>query len=708
MERLAPSLFVLLVTTALPLARAQEADSPPSGHWEGRIEGAGLDFDVDLAWKDGALVGDLSIPAQRLRDHALSELTFEDGAVGFLIGGVPGDPRFAGVLDEAGDRIEGTFTQGGLEFEFWLAASATTSQQAAERLADLDEWMAAELKRFRVPGATIAVVWRGETVLAKGYGKRDAEKDLPVTADTLFAIGSTTKAFTTFVLAQAVEEGLLDWDEPVVTWIPELDLWDDYAERHITLRDMCSHRSGLPRHDLLWYLQPDLSREELVARLAHLEPSAGFREKWQYNNLMFLTAGHVLERVTGKSWEQNVRERVLDPLGMTNTAFGPREAATRADFAVPHDRKRGKDVVIPFRDLTAIGPAGSIHSSANDMARWLAMLLAQGEYGGGRLLPAAALLELATPVSVIPTLSFGDEAGPTAYGLGWMIDTVQGRLRVHHGGGIDGFVTEVELYPNDDLGIFVATDRASALPSIAAAHLAERLLGLEERDRAQIAAAQTEQVESIVDASARARARERVADAPPAHELAEYAATYAHPSYGRIEVGLGEGVLEMRYGTVVAPLEHRHFEVFAIGESESGAEVEGLELQFVGDLAGHVTRLEVRLEPSVAPIVFERAPDARLSDPAFLARLVGAYELPALRIDVSLEGTRLAMDVSGQGRFTLEPSTFGRFTSPQLEGYAVRFDFDDEAGPASTIVLLQPNGTFRAKRVAAPEPSDRR
>lgn len=669
-------------------------DRAPAGRWEGRIEGARLDVVVQLAWVEERLTGTIDIPAQGLERGALADVGFDAGTVRFRIDGVPGDPTFVGALDDAAGAIRGTFTQGGGELQFALARAVPTAALAAERLAGFEEWALDRAKRFRVPGLAVAVVWRGEVVLARGLGVADVDSGAPVTPDTLFAIGSTTKAFTTFAIAQAVEAGLLDWDARVRRWLPELDLVDDVAEQHLSLRDMCSHRSGLPRHDLVWYAHPDVPRAELITRLAHLAPTEPFRGVWQYNNLMFAAAGVALERATGATWEERVRAGILAPLGMQRTTFGSRELATRGDVASAHDRRRGKDVVIPTRDLTQIGPAGSIHSSANDMARWIGMLLARGSHAGGRLLSEGALAELATAVSVVHA-----PGAPTAYGLGWMLDDVEGHARVHHGGGIDGFTTQVELYPADRLGVFVVTNRASALTNLVAAELVDRFLELDRPDPSGFAASQADAAEGIAAGMQKAREAERVPDAPHARPLAAYAGEYRHGGYGALHVTLVDGTLRARYGTAEAALEHWHYEAFRFAEGDDAGVVEGLLVQFRDDLAGFVDAALVQLEPAAAPIRFERAPDAALADPLLHARLAGEYTLlgQTLRIERGPEG--LSLLAPGQPAYALRPATHGRFRLDVADGYWARFEVDSE-GPARAVVITQPNGVFRAERRA--------
>ena len=685
------------VASCIPAPPQEQATLDLTGHWEGTIEVAGLDFDVDLA--GDPLTGDLSIPAQSLRDLELIDLVLDGETLRFALpDSIPGEARFEGTVEAGGETASGTFTQSGRSMPFSMARAEDPIEAARGRLADYGAWATDSLDRFKVPGLTVAVVYRGEVVLAQGYGMRDAERELPVGPDTLFAIGSTTKAFTTFALAQAVERGELEWDEPVRRYLPELDLVDDHAELHLSLRDLVTHRSGLPRHDLIWYLHPERTRTELVASLAHLEPSFGLRETWQYNNLMYVTAGVALERVTGKAWEENLREGILGPLGMARTSFGPAAAVAAGDAAVAHDRRRGKTFQIPFRDIESVGPAGSIHSSANDMARWLACLLGNGTARDEQLLGPGAFSELVLPVAALPMLLARTEASPTAYALGWMVDNHRGHLRVHHDGGIDGFTATVQLFPGDDLGIFTATNRTSSLTGVSAAELLTRVLDLEPSNAGASAESAMSQLEQLTEMRRAGAASERIEGAPPAHPLEAYAAAYAHPAYGDIAVTRTEDGLHLRMGTFESPLEPWHYEVFKPSGDDVPDELAGLLFRFETDFGGFVSALDSQLEPAVEPIRFEREPDIELFDLAHLERLAGTYTLPLAQIEIALVDDHLTLQVAGQPAVRLDPWTHGRFELRDAEGYHVRFRFD-EGGEVTGLVIHQPDGTYAADRM---------
>ena len=400
-------------------AVAWAAEHPAAGHWEGAIElpGTKLEVLVDLkAGGRGSLYGTVSIPKQNAKDLPLANVTAEGAKISFEIQGIPGTPTFSGEVK--GDAFAGDFTQGGKSFPFSLERKDDPAAAARRAMEGFDPVVEDAMKRFDVPGLAIAVVKGKDVVYAKGFGFRDVEKQLPVTPDTLFAIGSSTKAFTAFVLGTLVDEGRVDWDTPVRTYIPWFKLYDPSASERITPRDLLTHRSGLPRHDLAWYNNNDITREEVVRRLAYLEPSADLREKFQYNNMMYLTAGYLAETLTGMTWEQAVRTRVLDPAGMTRTNFDVAVSERDADAAQPYAKKDDKVVKVPFRPIVAPGPAGSINSTADDMARWAIVHLNGGKIGDVRVANASTVEEMHIPRMTTGATPDEPEITPPDYALG--------------------------------------------------------------------------------------------------------------------------------------------------------------------------------------------------------------------------------------------------------------------------------------------------
>lgn len=725
----------LLVLALLLTTGAAVAAPSAAGRWEGsiRLPTTELAVTVDLSRGEDGWIGDVDIPAQGARDLPLTGIEVEGDAVRFTIAGVPGEPTFHGTLADDGATLAGDFTQAGGSFPFELErsgeAEAAERVDSAEALAGFEEWMAAELEAWKVPGAAVAVVRDGEVVLAEGYGLRHREAGEPVDADTLFAIGSATKAFTATVLATLVDDGEVGLDEPVRTYLPDFQLQDEWATDHITVGDLLSHTSGLPRHDLVWY-GSDASREELYHRLRHLQPSEDLRAAFQYQNLMYMTAGHLAATVAGTSWEELVRRRLFAPLGMErsnldaaametadNAAHGyekkDAEEDSEEDGGSPGEASESADgeggepeetvEPMPLRDIDAVGPAGSINSSARDMARWLLLNLGSGEVDGTRVVSAAALRALHRPKVVVEGGLFSalfqqPEMPYLLYGRGWFVQPYRGHEMVHHGGNIDGFSARVTFLPRDGLGVVVLTNlNGTQLPTVVTLHLVDRFLGVEPADWSGRFQALQEQVEAAMEGGDANAELDRRQGTSPTHPLDEYTGTYTHPAYGALEIGRDGDGLTFSFHTLESPLEHWHYDVFRTTEEP----VEGVKVVFQTDLSGHVSRLAAPLQTGVNPIQFERRPAAELSDPEVLAEYPGDYELLGGRVEVRLrdDGT-LTVTVPGQPTYELTPERPDRFSLGEEEGYAVRF-VRDEDGAVRELVFLQPQGNVPARRLDA-------
>src|SRR5205085_2829425 len=457
---------------------------------------------------------------------------------------------------------------------------------------------------------------------------RDVEKQLPVTADTLFAIGSSTKAFTTFVLGTLVDEGKLEWDKPVRNYIPWFKLYDPSATERLTVRDLVTHRSGLPRHDLVWYNNYEASRKSLVERLPYLEPSADLREKFQYNNLMFLTAGYLTEVVTGKSWEEAVRERILVPLGMTRTNFSVTDSQKEADAALPYRLNDKKVERMPFRPITNLGPAGSINSSVNEMSRWVIAHLNGGKYGDKRIANAATVEDMHLAHMTTGATIGRPDVSPTDYGMGWFVNTYRGHRRVEHGGNIDGFSANVALFPQDGVGVVVLTNlNGTPLRDLIVNVIADRLLKIEPVNWIAEAAAVRAAAEAAQKEGEKKKQATRVQGTQPAHKLEEYTGDYEHPGYGSLKVTLQEGKLEATFNGIHTPLEHWHYETFN-GMKAADSTFEDMKYTFQTDVNGYVARIAVPFEAAVKEIIFTKKPNARLYEAAYLKRFAGTYALP--------------------------------------------------------------------------------
>jgi len=455
-----------------------------------------------------------------------------------------------------------------LSLALQLAASTQSIDSAA-----IDKIMQDALKAWGGPGAAIAIVRDNEVVYIKGFGVRELGKNVPVTPETLFAIGSTSKAFTTTAMAMLVDEGKMNWDDPVRKYVEFFRLSDPLADDNVTLRDIVSHRTGLSRHDLLWYGSP-WSREEIIRKIGQVKLTRSFRSVYQYQNIMFLTAGQAVGAASKSSWEEFVQKRIFDPLGMSGTNFSTTAAEKAPNHSSPHRKNReGKIEVIPWRNIDNVGPAGSINASVQDLSKWVRFQLGDGTFDGKRLISAAGLAETHTPQMVIrmegPTRAYNPDTNLICYGLGWTIQDYRGHLLVSHGGAIDGFRAHVALVPKIKAGLVVLSNLGGTqMPEAVRNSVVDVLLGLPAKDWNAYLIEQSRKIEAEGRARQKEQEEKRHKNTKPSRELAAYAGAYEDPGYGTATISLEEGSLVLQWSSFKSKLEHFHYDTFtAKGEN---------------------------------------------------------------------------------------------------------------------------------------------
>ena len=697
---LAPLTSLLLLATALS---AQATTQPCSGHWTGSIAlpAAALTFDVDFTAPTGsACTGDISIPQQGARDVALTNIVLRGDSVRFTMTGAAGTPTFAGVRTADGRAISGRFTQGPASFPFSMTASAPPSEVARAALAGFDAWVDSARVAWKAVGLSIGITVDGQTVYLKGHGMRDADKRLPVTPQTLFAIGSSSKAFTTFAMGALVDQGKLEWDVPVRTYLPWFRMNTDFATLHLTPRDLVTHRSGLPRHDALWYNNTTMTREELVRRVAYLPLNKDLRETFQYNNLMFLTAGYLVGAINGSSWEDGLRQLVLTPLGMSRTNFSVKQSQADADFSQPYRVRHDSIAKIPFRDITLVGPAGAINSSAEDMLKWVGLHLAGGKRGETQVIQAATLRDMYRPYTPVTGLGDYPELGPMSYGLGWFVDTYRGHYRAQHGGNIDGFTASVTLLPQDRIGMVVLVNQnGSALAEIVARTAMDRLFGGTRRDWSSELLARAKAGEAAARANEGKKGESRVMNAPPSHPLSHYVGVYVDSGYGPVDVTLERDTLVMAYNGIRAKLQPWHYETFSALRNPDDPTFEDAKLTFRTSAAGRVDAALIALEAATPASTFVRQPDARLRDASYIARFAGRYQVPGGPvITVSVRGSALYWQQGNGAPSLLTPESGARFVLAAQTSISVDFTAD-ASGRIIGARIVQPGAVTDITRI---------
>lgn len=270
-----------------------------------------------------------------------------------------------------------------------IAQKSRTSMGNNSSLKGLDTALQRVLKVYQAPGFAVAVVRKNEVIYARGFGYPNIAKKLPVTPNTVFAIASCTKAFTATLIGQLQKEGKLDIDKPVNSFMPSLRFYNDAMNNSITLRDMMAHRTGLPRHDLSWAFFPTLSRDSIIERIRYQQPTASVRERFQYNNFMYTAQGAVVEKLTGKTWEENIRQRIFEPLGMVNSNPDWSDLYKSPEHATGYSDYYGKALrIAPQLPDDAMAPCGGVSSTVLDMAKWLKTWINGGIYEGKTIIPA--------------------------------------------------------------------------------------------------------------------------------------------------------------------------------------------------------------------------------------------------------------------------------------------------------------------------------
>ena len=442
--------------------------------------------------------------------------------------------------------------------------------------ADLDQYVARAMRTFAVPGLALSVVRDARVVVARGYGVRKLGEPAPVDARTLFGIASNTKLFTATALGLLVEERKIEWDAPVVRYLPAFQMWDPYVTRELTVRDLLVHRSGLGlgAGDLLWWPASTYDRKEIARRLRFIQPATSFRSAYAYDNVLYLVAGELIETVSGQSWEDFVSARILAKVGMDGSNVRHSAAAGNGNIAVPHAPING--VVRPINpfDSDNTNPAGGINAGADDMAKWLIVQLAHGRLAdGSRLFSENTWRQLTTMVTPMP---IGNPAAELAalrpnfrgYALGLNVLDYRGRKVLMHSGGLPGYVSRVMMIPDEGVGIAVLTNQESGEAFDAIAYrIADHYLGAPATD--WVAAYQkvaARQDASTADAD-RNTASARDAASRPSLPLAKYAGTYVDAWYGNITITPEGEKLVMRFShtpLLVGEMEHWQHDTFAV------------------------------------------------------------------------------------------------------------------------------------------------
>ena len=444
------------------------------------------------------------------------------------------------------------------------------AQTIEDKVREIDEYAQLVLKTHGGPGMAIAVVKDDKVVLAKGYGTRELGKDRPVDENTLFAIASNSKAFTTGALAILVDEKKIAWDDKVSKYLPDFEMYDPWVTSELTIRDLVTHRSGLDTFsgDLLWY-DTTYTTDDLLKRVKYLKPVSSFRTRYGYQNLMFVAAGKVVEKVSGKTWCAFLKERIFDPLGMSNTRCGFGDLGSNA--ALPHNESGGKLRALWHENMDAGFGAVGIWSSVADLSKWVRTHLGKGKFEGKQIFSEAQSWQMHQPYLTQPISEAAWKGNPTRHfagvGMGWFVYDYQGRKIINHSGGLNGMLSYTVLIPEENAGFVVLTNNESPSFGIMMNKIRDVIVNAPKRDYNAEAVEQVKRGKTAAEEAIKKVDATRVPNTKPSLALSSYPGTYRDQYYGDITITEENGKLVMKMlpsPRYVADLEHWHYDTFVV------------------------------------------------------------------------------------------------------------------------------------------------
>jgi CubicO group peptidase (beta-lactamase class C family) len=572
--------------------------------------------------------------------------------------------------------------------------SSAQTNDFSKKLKGFDQTIEKILKDWNVPGCGIGIVVKDTLVFAKGYGYRDLENKLPVTPNTLFQIASNTKLFTATAVGFLVEEGKLDWDKPIKNYVPQIQFYNDELNANVTIRDMLSHRTGISRHDAIWY-KSDFTRQELFDRIKYLEPSIPLRQGSLYNNLMYAAAGQIVEYLSGQTWEEFVKSKIFSPLNMSHSMFVVEEMMREPDFMTPYYEKRDTSILLPYPFYTqqqGVGPCGSIISNINDLSNWLIAQMHNGRFKNNQVIPASIIKETMTPA--IPTASVPDkyfENLNSIYGMGRSTSSYKGHYLTQHGGAIGGIYSNISFMPADSIGVIVFTNRLSQLTGIITYTVYDKLLGLEETPWSERSLTDYLKSKETSRESRKKPDTDRVPNTKPSHPLADYAGIYEDPAYGMMIIDFKNDSLNFTFNHVTLPLYHYHYDRFITPDDQINGK---WSMTFNTDAQGSISQVKVSLDEK--EVTFTRKADPRLRDPEFLKKLEGQYELNGTIINLVFRNNELILSTAPPQH--LEPYKNNMFRIREFSDYIVEFIFDDKGMPTGAKYTAEGNSVLLTKK----------
>ena len=562
-----------------------------------------------------------------------------------------------------------------------------------KQLATIDSLMNKVLTDQHIAGFAVAVVKGDEVIYSKGFGYRDVANKKPVTPNTLFAIGSSSKAFTTSLIGLLQNEGKLAFDGKAIDYLPSLRFYNQEMNNQITVRDLMAHRTGLSRYDFSWLLFNTANRDSIIHRVRFMEPTAPVRQKWLYNNFMYLAQGMIVEKMTGKTWEQNIQEKFFTPLEMTRSNTNIKAFEHDSDASLPYVTTSDNVIKkIDYYNINGMGPAGSINSSVNDIANWLKVWISGGKYKGKEILPSSYIREAASSQMVIAPELPAEQADVFLgnYGLGWMISSYRGHYLVEHGGNINGFSANVAFYPTDQLGIVVLTNQnGSPVPNLVRNSISDQVFNLKAIDWNGDAKKKTAAANLAAKQLEKVNVAQPILNTNPSHPLKDYVGIFENPAYGILRISLEKNSLYASGGENRMKLKHLYYDVFDPQDVAKDGTIDTAK--------GKIQSLSMPLDGNEKPVVFELKPQEKSLSLAVLEKFVGDYNLGNVIAKVYVKENKLYVFVPGQPEYETIFVEEQTFNLKVLKGYSVKFEGTDN-GKATSLTFIQPNGVFKALR----------
>lgn len=565
-----------------------------------------------------------------------------------------------------------------------------------KKLVGFDKEMEANLKNWNMPGVGIGIVKNGKLVFVKGYGYRDYEKKTPITANTLFQIASNTKLFTSTAIGFLVNEGKLDWDKPIKNFVPSIKFYNSELDNTITIRDMLSHRTGVTRHDLIWY-KSNFNRTELFEKLKYLEPVQPLRQGFLYNNLMYAASGHIINLLEGKTWEVYVQEKILNPLKMDNTTFTIAAMKKQSDYFVPYNEKRDTNILYKteyINETDGLGPAGSIISNINDLSHWLSALMNKGVYEGNQVIPEAVVNATMEPSIALhnTTLDQGfTEILNPVYGMGRQSISYRGHQLVLHGGDLNGIHSQISYMPQDSIGViaFVIGDHSLKYNSIIY-NVYEHLLGLSVTPWSERGLKNRDASKKLGKEGRQKAMQGQIKGTAPSHKITDYLGDFENNAYGIINISQKDTEMSFTLHNIHLPMYHFHYDRFNTKDDEEDG---FYSLNYQTNPQGEIDRFLISLDEG--EVTFMKKTDASLSKTETLSKYAGKYKIGTNIVNVILKN-KTHLFIGGSPDIELIPYKTNLFKTKEFADYTIEFVLEN--GVVTAMKQKDGTGEYEIKR----------